>query len=244
GPHLDSYDVFQIQVEGQRRWRIGKARDKRLVEDAPLKILRHFEPEHEWLMEPGDMLYLPPQWAHEGVAVGNCLTASVGFRAPAAHLLTRELLERVADAIDADEPGALYADPAQPATARPAAIPPALQAFATKALRRALDQPQMLAQALGESLSEPKSNVFFEASTRGSIDSGVVLDRRSRMLYDRAHVFINGESFKASGHDARMMRRLADRRCLSAGELVRLSSSARQLMVEWRRAGWLQEAPE
>lgn len=242
GPHLDSYDVFLIQVEGQRRWRIGKARDKRLVEDAPLKILRHFEPRHEWLLEPGDMLYLPPHWAHEGVAVGKCLTASVGFRAPAAQLLTRELLERVADAIDADDPGALYADPAQPATTRPASIPPALQAFALKALRRAVDQPQLLAQALGESLSEPKPEVFFEATTDGSIDSGVVLDRRSRMLYDSAQVFINGESFDASGHDARMMRKLADRRRLSASELARLSSSARELMVEWRRAGWLKEA--
>ena len=83
GPHLDSYDVFLIQVHGRRRWRIGRAKDRSLVDGLPLKILRHFEPEHEWLLEPGDMLYLPPLWAHDGVAVGECMTASVGFRAPA-----------------------------------------------------------------------------------------------------------------------------------------------------------------
>ncbi len=245
GAHLDSYDVFLIQVEGQRRWRIGRARDKRFVEDAPLKILRRFDPEHEWLLDPGDMLYLPPRWAHDGVAVGTCLTASVGFRAPTRSEMARELLERVADAIDGDEPGALYADPTQAATATPAAVPKALLAFASRSLRLALGQPQLLARTLGESLSEPKADVVFEPLTRqanvGTIRGGLRLDRRTRMLYDSAHVFVNGEAFITSGADARSMRRLADTRTLPAAEVAKLSASARRLVDGWRRAGWLRE---
>ena len=70
GPHVDSYDVFLLQVAGTRRWRVGRARDTTLRDDVPLKMLAGFEPEHEWLLEAGDMLYLPPRWAHDGVAEG------------------------------------------------------------------------------------------------------------------------------------------------------------------------------
>ncbi|MDO9201310.1 MAG: cupin domain-containing protein, partial [Hydrogenophaga sp.] len=70
GPHFDSYDVFLLQASGQRHWRIGRQKDLTLEEGVPLKILSHFEPEEEHLLNPGDMLYLPPRWAHDGVAVG------------------------------------------------------------------------------------------------------------------------------------------------------------------------------
>ena len=164
GPHLDSYDVFLMQVQGRRRWRIGRARDRALVEGVPLKILRHFEPEHEWLLEPGDMLYLPPLWAHDGVAVGECMTASVGFRAPGAAELARELLPRLAEAIEPADSARLYRDARQPATAAPGCIPPALQAFAAHALQRALRDPDGLDRALGRMLTEPKASVWFDAA--------------------------------------------------------------------------------
>jgi len=83
GPHFDSYDVFLLQAQGQRRWRIGRQKDLSLQPDVPLKILSNFEPEEEHVLNPGDMLYLPPKWAHDGVAVGgDCMTYSVGFRVP------------------------------------------------------------------------------------------------------------------------------------------------------------------
>ena len=69
GPHCDSYDVFLLQGRGRRRWRISHQHDTALVAKAPLKLLRHFRPQQEWVLEPGDMLYLPPGWAHEGVAL-------------------------------------------------------------------------------------------------------------------------------------------------------------------------------
>jgi len=244
GPHLDSYDVFLIQVHGRRRWRVGRARDRSFVDGLPLKILRHFEPEHDWVLEPGDMLYLPPQWAHDGVAVGECMTASVGFRAPGPAEVARELLSRLAEAIEPAAKERLYGDAGQPATAAPGAIPAALQAFATDALQQALRDPQSLACALGEWLTEPKLHVWFDAPTRRvALAGGLVLDRRTRMMYDAHHVFINGESFRAGGRDARLLQQLSDRRCLQAAEVARLSAEARATLDDWARAGWLQGSP-
>jgi 50S ribosomal protein L16 3-hydroxylase len=237
GPHLDSYDVFLLQLQGRRRWRIGRARDRRFVEAAPLKILRRFEPEQEWLLEPGDMLYLPPNWAHDGVADGDCLTASIGFRAPRRDELARELLLRVADTESPD--GVLYADARQPATAEPGAIPPALQAYAAQAVQRLLDGPGVVQRALGEWLTEPKAQVRFEARRRPRALRALRLDRRTRMMYDQASIFINGESFAASGRDALLMRRLADQRALPAADVARLGRQARALVSEWVAAGWL-----
>lgn len=83
GPHYDYYDVFLLQVEGQKRWRINT---QPIVEDnyipgIDLRIMKSFEAEHDWLLEPGDMLYLPPGVAHYGIALGESITYSVGYRA-------------------------------------------------------------------------------------------------------------------------------------------------------------------
>jgi len=243
GPHLDSYDVFLIQVHGRRRWRIGRARDRAFVEGLPLKILRRFEPEQEWLLEPGDLLYLPPLWAHDGVAVGECMTASVGFRAPGPAELARELLARLAQDIEPAARERLYADAGQPATPAPGAIPAALQAFAQQALQAALHHPLALERALGEWLTEPKARIWFDPLARvPALSAGLVLDRRTRMMYDARHVFINGEAFRASGLDARLLRRLSDRRRLAAADVARFSADARATLREWTAAGWLQEA--
>jgi 50S ribosomal protein L16 3-hydroxylase len=244
GPHLDSYDVFLVQVQGRRRWRIGRCPDDRLVEGVPLKILRHFEPQREWVLEPGDLLYLPPRWAHDGIAEGECMTASVGFRAPARATLAAELLARLSDALtsqgsDAGPEGALYRDPAQTATPSPGRIPAPLQDFARSALQAALRDPRALECALGEALTEPKPRVWFPPGPAGRAEGDVRLDERTRMLYDRHHVFINGESFRASGRDARLMQRLADGRSLTADEREALSAPAQALMTEWLQAGWL-----
>jgi 50S ribosomal protein L16 3-hydroxylase len=258
GPHLDAYDVFLLQVQGRRRWRIGPLRrghDDGFVPGAPLKLLRRFEPTQEWVLEPGDMLYLPPRWAHDGVAVGgDCMTCSVGFRSPSQGELAADLFARLADELAeslADERGASaepgghrYRDAGQAPTATPAALPAALSAFARDAVQRALDaDPRWLARALGESLSEPKPGVWFEGGG-ATADAGgaVVLDHRTRMLYDAQHVFINGQAYEAAGRDAQLMRRLADRRRLEAAERSRLGAGAAALLAQWLADGWLQPA--
>jgi 50S ribosomal protein L16 3-hydroxylase len=119
-------------------------------------------------------------------------------------------------------------------------VPASLRAFAERSLRDALRNPAALDRALGQWLTEPKPQVWFEpASTRLHPDSGLRLDRRSRMMYDRRHVFLNGEAFMAAGRDARLMHRLADARMLSADDRRGLSAEARDLLNEWADAGWL-----
>ena len=131
------------------------------IAGAPLKLLRRFKASHEWLLEAGDMLYLPPGWGHDGVAVGECMTASVGFRSPRADELAHALLVGIADAVaDAREESVLYGDRASAATATPALIPPAMASFARATWQRATRDPQTLQRALGQWLSEPKARVW------------------------------------------------------------------------------------
>lgn len=239
GPHVDSYDVFLLQARGRRRWRIGRARSRELVPNVPLKILAHFEPEDEWLLEAGDMLYLPPGWAHDGIADGECMTCSIGFRAAGRDELAREVMQRALDAADPDERGPLYRDPSQGATAAPARIPTALQAFASDAVARLLADRDALVCALGEVLSEPKRGVWFDARDARPLGAGVRLDQRTRALYDDRHFYLNGESFRMAGRDARLLRRLADARALDADGVASLSDAARALLGEWVGSGWL-----
>jgi 50S ribosomal protein L16 3-hydroxylase len=239
GPHFDSYDVFLLQAHGQRRWRIGRQKDLSLQPDMPLKILAHFEPELEFVLNPGDMLYLPPRYAHDGIAVGDCMTYSIGFRAPSRSELAGELLQRLAeDAADAVG-GRLYADPKQVAVTQSGEIPESLVAFARSALDDALRDPLALQRVLGEYLTEPKVHVSFDAGQSDGLFGGVVLDRRTRMAYDAKHLFVNGESFLASGRDAKLMRLFADERVLNADSVKRLSAPAQELVLDWLEAGWV-----
>jgi 50S ribosomal protein L16 3-hydroxylase len=240
GPHFDSYDVFLLQAHGQRRWRIGRQKDLSLQPDMPLKILSNFEPEMEFVLDAGDMLYLPPRYAHDGIAVGECMTYSIGFRSPSRGELAGELLQRLAeDAMD-EAGAALYRDPKQPAVAGCGEIPTDMVEFARDALAAALRDPLAVPRALGEYLSEPKAHVSFDGgSAPEGADGPVRLDRRTRMMYDAHHVFVNGESFRAAGRDAQLMRLLADERNLKAADVKRLSTDARDLLADWMEAGWL-----
>ncbi|MBC7956728.1 MAG: cupin domain-containing protein [Cytophagales bacterium] len=239
GPHVDSYDVFLLQLQGCRRWRVAPPGDDSLQPNVPLKILQHFEPEQEWLLVPGDMLYLPPGWGHDGVAEGECMTASVGFRAAGRAELRTEVLQRMIDASELPEPDPLYRDPRQPATDTPGRIPEAMHEFVQREVTRWLAEPRSLACALGEVLSEPKPQVWFEQGQPLVAGGGVRLDRRTRMFYDEQHVFINGEAFRAAGRDARLMRRLCDERLLASPQLAKLGGDARELLDQWALAGWL-----
>jgi 50S ribosomal protein L16 3-hydroxylase len=250
GPHLDAYDVFLIQVQGRRHWRIGRVRDDRLVEGLPLKILQHFQPEQEWVLEPGDMLYLPPRWGHDGVAVGgDCMTCSVGFRSSSVAELAGELLARAADVEDLEEgpsrsrASRRYRDPEQAATQTPGQVPEALQRFAQEAVHAVLAQPGRLQAVLGEWLTEPKPQVWFQPGGTLEAGHGVRLDPRTRMMYDDRHVFLNGESFRASGPDARWMRQLADQRTLGPKQVAALSAQAREVLDDAVQAGWMHLDP-
>ncbi|MBM3387154.1 MAG: cupin domain-containing protein, partial [Betaproteobacteria bacterium] len=243
GPHFDSYDVFLLQAHGQRRWRIGRQKDMSLQAGVPLKLLQNFEPEHEFVLNPGDMLYLPPQFAHDGIAVGECMTWSIGFRSPGEGELARELLQGLADEAMERMDEVVYRDPQQAAVSTPGAIPEALLDFARSALRKAQSDPDVLAVLLGEYLTEPKAQVWFEARPGAHLRAGqgVVLDRRTRMMYDARHIFINGEGFRVGGRDARGLRHLADQRHLSGRQVMGLGEDAREALSQWLANGWLCE---
>jgi 50S ribosomal protein L16 3-hydroxylase len=241
GPHFDSYDVFLLQAQGRRRWRIGRQRDLSLQGGLPLKILSRFEPEQEFVLEPGDMLYLPPEWAHDGIAEGECQTYSVGFKAPSRGELAQELLQRLGDDAREQVGESLYSDRGHAATASPGAIPAQLQQFARDAVAAALKDAAALERALGEYLTEPKANVWFESGVAPRRLRSVVLDARTRMMHDARHVFVNGESWRAGGQDARLMRKLADQRRLVPTDLAGASPAAVDLLKSWCEAGWLHE---
>jgi 50S ribosomal protein L16 3-hydroxylase len=248
GPHFDSYDVFLLQLHGRRRWRIGRLQNPELQADVPLKILAHFEFEQEWILEPGDMLYLPPRWAHDGQALGECMTASIGFRSASKKEFARELIKRSLDVLEDEAPDsaapqhmALYRDPFQNATVTPSAIPAQMQDFARAAVAEFLADASGLDCSLGEWLSEPKPSVWFEGGRSIRKNRALSLDARSRMLYDRSRIYINGESYRAGGNDMRLLRVLADQRGLTASQVQQLSEEAWDLVKDWAQAGWLHQ---
>lgn len=237
GPHVDSYDVFLLQARGQRRWRISRQTQHAFDERLPVKILKRFRPTAEHVLGPGDLLYLPPGWAHEGVAVGGgCMTYSIGMRAPQRGPLAAEIAQRLGET--ADDP-TLYRDAKGDVNATPAAIPRGLQQFAADAVRRLVSRRAAIERALGEVLSEPKAHVWFEPTETRWRPAAVTLDRRTRMLYDARHVFINGEAVEARGRDTLLLRRLADERSLTARTVRGASRRLRRLLAEWHAAGWL-----
>ncbi len=240
GPHFDSYDVFLLQAAGRRQWQISAQQDLRLKPDLPLKILQHFAPEETFVLEPGDMLYLPPDYAHDGVALDDgCQTYSIGFYAPQQNELAATLLHRMAEiAVDEIESQALYRDPEQVATAQPGAIPAALQAFAAEGLAALLQQPHVFDEMLGEFLSEPKPTVQFAAGDWQEDWAHYRLHAATRMMYDERTVYCNGESWHASGADGRFLRALADARVCRRADWQRASAAVQDLLADWVAQGW------
>jgi 50S ribosomal protein L16 3-hydroxylase len=155
GAHVDRYDVFLLQGLGRRRWRIGGAAETRpaWLPDQPLRLLADFTPAEEWVLEPGDMLYLPPGWAHDGVAEDDCLTFSIGFRAPGVAELAGRFAAAIGD-VEGDE--RRYADPDLVPPTNPGEIPDAAIERVRALLAEKLDDRRFLAGWLGGLLTEPK----------------------------------------------------------------------------------------
>jgi 50S ribosomal protein L16 3-hydroxylase len=245
GPHFDSYDVFLLQAEGTRRWSIGAQTDLTLEEDAPLKLLRKFIPEQTFELEPGDMLYLPPHYAHDGIARGECMTYSVGFRAPSYQELAEGLLQAMADTVEIE---GRYSDPDLSPAKRPAEIDSAMLAKIERELERIRITPEDILLFLGEHLSSPKPATFFIPPVRPlphdrfaakAGKTGVVLSPKTRMLYRRSKLFINGESFLLSSEDRPMLTKLADARELEPADVVAASHDGLEALHQWYQQGWL-----
>ena len=206
GPHFDSYDVFLIQMSGRRRWQISQQKDLSLSPNLPLKILQRFKPEHDWVLEPGDMLYLPPHIAHDGVALdAGCQTWSVGFRSPSFKELLQEGLWRLAESLeDMPELEQKFADPLQKATPNAEQLPEELiKQIAPKLRNLKLDQVDQFLPGITAYLSEPKQQAFFEGpekplnAIRFSNQLGsmrLLPNPQTRILSLGKEVFCNGEN--------------------------------------------------
>jgi 50S ribosomal protein L16 3-hydroxylase len=221
GPHLDSYDVFLLQGHGKRRWQVARQGDKNWVPGLDLKILAHFVPEEEYVLEAGDMLYLPPGVAHYGIAETECLTWSIGFRAPSDRDLTAGFLDMLRDRL---EPEGQYRDPGEAPAEHPAEIPPLLAGHVARTLDAIRWTPALVREFTGRFLSEPKAHVYFERPRKPlssaqlqkrARKAGLVLDPRTRLVFSGSDFFINGEAASVPAAARVMLRRLADSRRLS-----------------------------
>lgn len=245
GPHVDSYDVFLLQAEGTRRWRIGAQKDLTLQRGVPLKILQRFAPDQEFDLSPGDMLYLPPNYAHEGVAQGECITYSIGFRAPSFQELGEAFLQFMAESIEL--PGR-YADPDLEPTTHSAKISDPMLAQISRELKKITFSADDIAIFAGEYFSEPKAHIVFEAPARlaapekfmqSARKHGVLLSRKTQMLHRGKFIFINGESFAVNKEDRLLLSKLANDRLLRAESISNVSLDVAETLHDWYRQGWL-----
>ena len=154
GPHFDQYDVFLIQVEGRKRWRIGRTEDESppLLDNSDLRIMKNFQQVDEWLLEPGDMLYLPPRGGHWGVAETEGMTFSIGFRAPT---LT-DLLADLAIELSAEDNEVYYRDPELNVDMASEQIDPAFIKQAKTLLENLLTQDGLIEDWFARFMTAPK----------------------------------------------------------------------------------------
>lgn len=236
GPHVDDYDVFLLQAEGRRRWLVSTdpQAPHGLIPDLELRILERFEPDAEWVLEPGDLLYLPPGVPHWGIAEGRGQTWSIGLRAPAWHELADDWFAYAAERF---APAGRWRDPSASVPADPAE----LDAATAGEMRRTLEAAVTAASAdafrvwLGTLLTEPKLHLalvppdpswgrerVLEALTAcGRFER----DGRSRLLYSApaapgqpARLFANGVAHRAPPGLLGFLSLLANRRILSRDE--------------------------
>ncbi|MCU0803703.1 MAG: cupin domain-containing protein [Burkholderiales bacterium] len=247
GPHFDSYDVFLLQGFGRRRWRVSAQTDRRFDARAPLRILTHFRPEAEWVLEPGDMLYLPPGYAHDGVALDECTTWSIGFRAADATELAREFLNFLADRI---ELSGTYADPGLAPPRHPAAIDDTMIDRIAAMLDRIAWRRTDIERFVGEYLSEPKARVVFDPPRRplgpGRFAAavrrhGLTLDARTLLLFRGPWIYANGERHAMPRAARSALVALCDRRRLEAASAS--VAAGLPLLYSWYRAGYLHAGP-
>lgn len=221
GAHYDQYDVFLIQGLGKRRWQVGARCDETtpLLPHSDLRLLANFEAEEEWVLEPGDILYVPPGFAHNGVAVGDdCMTYSIGFRAPSRFELITDWCDAIVDTLTEDD---RYndADPARQhlTSANPGEITPQALDRLQAMILDALSDKQAFARWFGSHATTPKypdmdwapEEAMSEEAIREAMESGTLLTRNpaSRFSYVREDsgktvLFVDGEMFECEGDEA------------------------------------------
>jgi 50S ribosomal protein L16 3-hydroxylase len=247
GPHFDPYDVFLLQGLGHRRWQISTQKDRTLIEGAPLRILKKFHVEQEWVLEAGDMLYLPPQCGHNGIAEDDCMTYSIGFRTPTCQELSEQFLVYLQDRISI---AGVYADPDLKSQKYPSEISEEMVQQVAKTIRKVRWDDEDIANFLGSYLSDPKPHIYFDAPANPLTEArfvlalkkgNVILDLQSQMLCYKQTVFMNGESHSVGKGSFQILRELADTRQLPPS--AKLTAEATALLYEFYLDGYVKLLP-
>lgn len=222
GPHYDNYDVFLIQAEGQRKWEVGGLFDEHSPRrpDVPVMLLEEWQAEQEWLLNPGDMLYIPPQVGHNGVAVGDgCMTYSVGFRAPSFAELITGFSDEVSDQLGNED---RYADPELTLQNNPGEISPAALKQIKAIIEQCYSKPELLENWFGKHVTEPKySNDEMTAGLQCShedlakhqAEGGIIVrSEGSRFAFikqnGQTQLFVDGDSFECNENTAQLAETL------------------------------------
>ncbi|HAA41409.1 MAG TPA: cupin [Pseudomonas sp.] len=257
GPHFDNYDVFLLQAQGKRNWKIGQmcSSESPLLQHADLRILAEFEESDEWVLEPGDMLYLPPRLAHFGIAEDDCMTYSVGFRAPSAAEVLTHFTDFLAQYLTDEE---RYTD----ADAQPVSDPHQIQSDALDRLKSLLAEhmsdERMLLTWFGQFMTEPRYPELVAGEELGeddfinSLQDGAILVRNpsARMAWsevdDDVLLFASGQSRYLPGKLRELLKLVCAADALHAENLGEwlLDEDARDLLCELVKQGSLGFADE
>lgn len=254
GPHFDSYDVFLLQGQGKRLWRVSTQDDLTLLEGAPMRILKNFHTEQEWILEAGDMLYLPPKAAHWGIALAadeDCMTYSIGFRAPKHQELATEFLGFLQDQFVQEKMclTGMYEDADLTLQENPAEIQSQMIEKVGEILQEITWNHDTVTQFIGSYLTEPKPHVVFEPNKKMTLEkfrhrlesSGISLDLKTQILFKEKNFFINGEHFLADNKVLNTLATLAKQRFLTGDQLDKNTVSLLEvLFYNWYLAGYCQ----
>ena len=236
GPHYDNYDVFLLQAQGHRRWRIGPVCDgsSPLLDHPDLRILAEFQNEDEWVLAPGDLLYLPPCLAHFGTAEDECMTWSLGFRAPSAAEVLTHFSDFLAEFLPDEQ---RYTDPdLQPAGDSHKITGDAVLRLKTL-IQQSLDDDRLLLSWFGQFMTEPRypeqlaGQEISEAGLRRAIADGALLARNPASRLAWAEIDL-GPLLFAGGQSRLLSPRL--------GPLLGLLCSAPALYAD-NLAAWLED---
>jgi 50S ribosomal protein L16 3-hydroxylase len=229
GPHYDNYDVFLVQVSGRRQWEVGGLYDESSPRrpDVPVKILTEWEPEHRWILEPGDLLYVPPRVGHNGIAVGeDCMTCSVGFRAPSHRDILLDFSESVGEELSEE---IRYADPDLVPQANPGEITPEAVKKVQRILTQYIEDHDRLAQWFGCYMTSPKyedeeatQEEYRLADVRNHLAAGGTLIRNegSRFAFQEhgknVWLFVDGRQYTCSERMTDLVKTLCAERMIGS----------------------------
>jgi 50S ribosomal protein L16 3-hydroxylase len=248
GPHDDLYDVFLLQGPGRRRWQVSTRSDHIVDPDASIKVLKNFVPDEEWVLEPGDMLYLPPGVAHWGVAEEPCFTYSIGFLAPSHVDLMQSFLGYLGHALEPTiDPDALIRGLNPRLQKEHLEVNDALVEEVASVVDRIRWDRGVIEEFLGCFLTRPKPHVRFSSPSRAlSLEAFVrrlrgrgriTLALPTRGLVRRGRLFLNGEAHRTSRATLDLFKRLVSERSVTLPQS--LDGEILSLFHAWHEAGYL-----